>query len=143
MAAKTTTAKKEASPKKTAPKKAGGKKSASKTKPQEVNREKQAQAILEKAEKMGVEDSFIFTTTFKRYLELIDRLDELQQAIQEHKTIVTKEYVKGRGNLYVNPAVSAYNQTAGAADKTAQLLLKYIVAPPNGGDEDGDAFDNF
>ena len=59
--------------------------------------------------------------------------------------LVKKEYVKGRANLYINPAINAYNSTAGAADKTAQLLIRYIVAPLKDadGDGDGDAFDLF
>ncbi len=103
----------------------------------------QAKEILEKAQKKGVEHSFMFITTFKRYQEHISHLTELEKAIKEEGTMVTKEYVKGRANLYVNPAVSAYNQTANAADKTAQLLLKYIVAPLSSGGEAGDEFDIF
>lgn len=103
----------------------------------------QAREILKKAQAKGVEHSFMFVTTFKRYQEHIAHLAELQNAIKDNGTMVTKEYVKGRANLYVNPAVAAYNQTAGAADKTAQLLLRYIVAPLNGGGEEGDDFDIF
>lgn len=103
----------------------------------------QAKEILKKATEKGVEHSFMFVTTFKRYQEHITHLAELQKAIQEEGTMVTKEYVKGRANLYVNPAVSAYNQTAGAADKTAQLLLRYIVQPLRNDDDTGDAFDVF
>lgn len=103
----------------------------------------QAREILQKAQEKGVEHSFMFVTTFKRYQEHLSHLAELQLAIKESGTMVTKEYVKGRANLYVNPAVSAYNQTANAADKTAQLLLKYIVAPLSGGGEAGDDFDVF
>lgn len=103
----------------------------------------QAKEILKKATEKGVEHSFMFVTTFKRYQEHITHLAELQKAIQAEGTMVTKEYVKGRANLYVNPAVSAYNQTAGAADKTAQLLLRYIVQPLRNDDDSGDAFDVF
>ena len=103
---------------------------------------KQAEEILEKAKEMGIEHSFMFATTFERYQEHIVHLEELQKAIEDEGMIVTKEYVKGRANIYVNPAVSAYNQTASAADKTAQLLMKYIVASPPGS-ETGDEFDNF
>jgi len=85
----------------------------------------------------------MFVTTFKRYQEHIAHLADLEKAVKAEGTMVTKEYVKGRGNLYVNPAISAYNQTAGAADKTAQLLLKYIVAPLSAGGEAGDEFDLF
>lgn len=103
----------------------------------------QANEILEKARAKGVEHSFMFVTTFKRYQEHIAHLEELEKAIQENGTMVTKEYVKNRANLYVNPAVAAYNQTASAADKTAQLLLRYIVAPSSGSGEAGDEFDIF
>ena len=85
----------------------------------------------------------MFITTFARYQEHINHLKELEAAIRANTMMVEKEYVKGRKNLYVNPAVSAYNQTARAADTTAQLLLKYIVQPLSGGGESGDEFDIF
>lgn len=113
-----------------------------------VDLNEQAREILKKATEKGVEHSFMFVTTFERYMEHIKNLKELQKVIKEEGTMVTKEYVKGRANIYVNPAINAYNSTAGAADKTAQLLLKYIVAPLSGGGGDdggggGDAFDMF
>ena len=113
-----------------------------------VDLNEQAREILKKATEKGVEHSFMFVTTFERYMEHIKHLKELQKVIKEEGTMVTKEYVKGRANIYVNPAINAYNSTAGAADKTAQLLLKYIVAPLSGGGGDdgggsGDAFDMF
>ena len=108
-----------------------------------IDLNEQAKEILKKATARGVEHSFMFITTFKRYNEHLAHLAQLEEAIKASGTMVTKEYVKGRKNLYVNPAVSAYNQTANAADKTAQLLLKYIVAPISGGGESGDEFDLF
>ena len=105
--------------------------------------EAQAKEILEKAQKNGVEHSYMFVTTFRRYQEHIAHLMELQKAISEAGTMVTKEYVKGRANLYVNPAINAYNSTASAADKTAQLLLKYICSPDDSGGDGGDDFDSF
>ena len=68
----------------------------------------------------------------------------MQKAIQESGTLVEKEYVKGRKNVYVNPAITAYNSTAAAADKTAQVLLKYIeIAPEPGAEQKADDFDLF
>jgi len=103
-----------------------------------VNLNEQAREILAKAQEKGVEHSFMFVTTFKRYQEHIAHLAALENAIRNEGTMVTKEYVKGRGNIYVNPAMTAYNQTAGAADKTAQLLLRYIVAPLTDSEEQDD-----
>lgn len=104
----------------------------------------QAREILKRAEEKGVEHSYLFITTFKRYQEHILHLIALEKALKEDGLMVTKEYVKDRKNIYVHPAVSAYNQTAGAADKTAQLLIRYIVAPLKDEDaEGGDSFDVF
>lgn len=110
-----------------------------------VDLNEQAKIILEKAQEKGVEHSFLFVTTFQRYKEQISHLVELEKIIKEEGMLVEKEYVKGRKNLYMNPAINAYNSTAGAADKTAQLLIRYIVAPLKDadGDGDGDAFDLF
>jgi hypothetical protein len=104
----------------------------------------QAREILERATAKGVEHSFMFVTAFKRYQELISHLQKLQESIKEDGMLVKKEYVKGRANIYVNPAVNAYNATSAAADRTAQLLMRYIVQPlKDENEDDGDAFDVF
>lgn len=108
-----------------------------------VDLNEQAREILEKAKEKGVEHSYMFITTFKRYQEHIMHLVALEKSIKDDGLMVTKEYVKDRKNLYVNPAVAAYNQTSTCADRTAQLLLKYIVQPLSGGGETGDEFDLF
>jgi len=104
---------------------------------------KQAAEILEKAKAKGAEQSYMFLTAFQRYQEHLEHLTELQKAIQEAGILVEKEYVKGRKNIYVNPAITAYNATASAADKTAQVLLKYIEVAPDPADRALDAFDLF
>ena len=40
--------------------------------------------------------------------------------------LVKKEYVKGRKNLYSNPAVAEYNKTTDSANKTISTLMKII-----------------
>lgn len=100
----------------------------------------QAKEILQKATDKGAEHSFMFTTTFKRYEEQISRLAELQKIIKEEGLLVSKEYVKGRKNLYINPAVNAYNATCAGADRTAQLLLRCIIQPLTDGDGGDDEF---
>ena len=39
---------------------------------------------------------------------------------------ISKEYVKGRKNLYSNPAVGDYNRTTDSANKTVSTLIKII-----------------
>ena len=85
-----------------------------------------AKEILELAEKNGVQTNFFFTTTFNRYLVQIKILEDLERAINEDGTTVTKEYVKGRGNVYTNPAINAYNNTTNSANKTVTTLIKIV-----------------
>lgn len=92
---------------------------------------KQAQEILEIAERHGVEQNFFFLTTFKRYQVQINILSELERKIKSDGTLVTKEYVKGRGNIYTHPAVSEYNKTSTAANQTVQTLIKIILSLRN------------
>lgn len=102
----------------------------------------QANVILEKARAKGIEHTFMFTTTFQRYVELIFHMAELQKAIKGDGCLVTKEYVKGRKNIYVHPAINAYNATAAQANNTANILMRFIVQPLSDGD-DKDDFDMF
>jgi hypothetical protein len=53
-------------------------------------------------------------------------LEELKKAIDEEGMIVSKEYVKGRKNLYSNPAVAEFNRTTDSANKTVSTLMKII-----------------
>lgn len=92
-----------------------------------------AEEILSVAKSNGVDDNFFFTTTFERYLTQLDILDELKKAIEEEGMLVSKEYVKGRKNLYTNPAVSDYNRTTDSANKTVSTLMRIIKSFGDGG----------
>jgi len=87
----------------------------------------QAQEILRIAEQHGVEQNFFFLTTFKRYQVQINILIDLEASIKRDGALVTKEYVKGRGNVYVHPAITEYNRTSQAANQTVQTLMKIIT----------------
>lgn len=86
----------------------------------------QAQEILEIAQKCGVQYNFFFVTTFKRYQVQLNILAGLEQSIKQEGSTVTKEYVKGRKNLYSNPAVADYNRTTDSANKTVSTLMRII-----------------
>jgi hypothetical protein len=86
----------------------------------------QAEEILAIAEKHGVEQNFFFLTTFKRYQVQINILNDLERQIKEQGSLVTKEYVKGRENIYTHPAIGEYNKTATAANQTVTTLVKII-----------------
>lgn len=40
--------------------------------------------------------------------------------------LVSKEYIKGKKNLYSNPAVAEYNRTTDSSNKTVITLIKII-----------------
>ena len=102
--------------------------------------EEQAEEIIRIAEKYGVEQNFLFITTFKRYQVQLNILTELEKKIKEDGALVTKEYVKGRGNLYTHPAIGEYNKTATSANQTVATLIKIFKSMRNG-DEDGEGED--
>ena len=103
-----------------------------KTQKQDVKQEvkldlqKQAEEILKIAEQFGVEQNFLFLTTFKRYQVQLKILTQLEQKIKEDGSLVTKEYVKGRENVYTHPAISEYNKTSQSANNTVATLIKIL-----------------
>ena len=76
--------------------------------------------------KNHVQENFFFITTFKRYQVQIQMLNDLEKSLKENGTLITKEYVKGRKNLYDNPAINAYNRTADSANRTVTTIMKII-----------------
>ena len=53
-------------------------------------------------------------------------LNDLEKAIKEDGPTVSKEYVKGRKNVYSNPALKEYNTTTDSANRTVATLMKII-----------------
>lgn len=103
----------------------------------------QAQEILRIAEQNGVEQNFFFLTTFKRYQVQINILAELEKTIKDDGTLVTKEYVKGRSNVYTHPAITEYNKTSTAANQTVQTLIKIITTLRDDSTEESDELLDF
>lgn len=96
-----------------------------------MNINEKAQQILSIAEQYGVEKNFLFITTFKRYTVQLKILGDLEKAIDENGATVTKEYVKGRKNLYSNPAIKDYNNAVTSANKTVSTLMSIIKTNSN------------
>ena len=90
------------------------------------NLNQQAQEIIKIAEESGVQSNFFFLTTFKRYQVQLNILNDLEKSLKEEGMQVTKEYVKGRKNVYSNPAIQDYNRTTDSANKTVSTLMKII-----------------
>lgn len=88
--------------------------------------DEQAKEIIKIAEESGVQSNYFFITTFKRYRVQLNMLEEFEKAMKEEGMLVTKEYVKGRKNVYSSPAVNDYNKTTDSANKTVACLMKII-----------------
>lgn len=88
--------------------------------------QEQAEAVLRKAMEKGVSSNFFFVTTFKRYQVQMKILTELEKEINSIGATVKKEYVKGRQNVYTNPAITEYNKTATAANHTVTTLIAIV-----------------
>ena len=103
------------------------------------NLKEQANEILRLAEENGLQSNYFFVTTFERYQVQLQILESLKQSIDDDGMTVTKEYVKGRKNLYSNPAISDYNRTTDSANKTVATLLRILKSfDAESGQEDVD-----
>ena len=103
----------------------------------DINLEKQAAEVLRIAQEHGVEQNFLFLTTFQRYQVQLTILNNLQEKIEQDGALVTKEYVRGRENVYTHPAIGEYNKTRTAANQTVATLIKIIKSLRNGEEADG------
>ena len=88
---------------------------------------KSADELVNIAMQANVEKNFFFVSTLKRYTKQLEILEDLEKAIEKDDVLVTKEYVKGRENIYTHPAITEYNKTAQAANNTVQTLMKIIT----------------
>ena len=106
-----------------------------------MNLKEQAKEVMRLAQEHGVEQNFLFLTTFERYQMQLQILEDLKVKIEEDGALVTKEYVKGREHVYAHPAISEYNKTCTSANQTVATLIKIIKSFRNGEDEN-DGEDN-
>lgn len=101
---------------------------AGKKKVEKLSLEEKAKKILEEAEKKGLSENYFFQTSFERYQTQLKIMNELKDCIEIEGPLVEKEYVKGRPNLTINPAISEYNKTASAANGTVTTLIKILAS---------------
>lgn len=87
----------------------------------ERNIKELAKGMYEEAVKCGLENDSTFQTSFKMIEVQIEMLDALEKSFREDGTTITKEYVKGRENIYVHPAIDKYTKTS---DSCFNKILK-------------------
>lgn len=92
----------------------------------EMNLTEKANEIIKLAEEYNLESNFLFVTTFQGLSVQLKILTDLEKVVRQEQALVTKEYVKGRENIYVHPAITEYNKTRSSANNTVATLLKII-----------------
>lgn len=92
----------------------------------DMDLEDKAEEIIQLAEDAGVQENYFFLTTFKRYRVQLKILGQLEESMESEGMLVSKEYVKGRKNLYSSPALREWTRTCDSANKTVQTLMRII-----------------
>jgi len=84
-------------------------------------------ALQELATEYSVEDNPLFTSTAKRYLVIQKTIAKIEKELANGDGLLTsKEYIKGRENIYVNPLLKELPKQADAANKTLSTMLDII-----------------
>ena len=99
-----------------------------------------AKGILEDAQKNGFENDASFLTSYHLLEVQVEMLDALEKSFREDGATTTKEYVKGRENIYVHPAVDKYTKTS---DSAFNKILKLREMVKQDTIEENDNFDDF
>jgi hypothetical protein len=107
-----------------------------------LTKEMTIEGILQMAKDAGVENNALFRKTLERYITLQDILDQLEQSMEEEGLLVTKEYVKGRKNLYQSPSLREYPRILDCANKTAATLMRIVKNASEGGGKKGEKEDD-
>lgn len=91
-----------------------------------LSRQETIDGIIKMATEKNVDKNPLFLKTLERYMTLQSILDDLEHSMEEEGLLVTKEYVKGRKNLYQSPSLREYPRILDCANKTAATLMKII-----------------
>ena len=97
----------------------------------------QADKILEQAERDGVLDNFLFVTSFERYLDKTERLEQIKRELEVSGYTTDKTY-NGSTNEVATAAYRNYISICDSLDKTASLLEKITKSFKKDGVEGND-----
>ena len=84
-------------------------------------------SILAMAEQYGVADNALFLQTLKNYETIQRSIEGIDQIVNQNDDLtISKEYVKGRENLYLHPAIKELPKQIDASNKTLDKMLDII-----------------
>ena len=78
------------------------------------------------AESYGVADNPLFIQTLKNYETIQKSIEGIDLIINSDDMTISKEYVKGRENLYLHPAIKELPKQIDASNKTLDKMLDII-----------------
>lgn len=82
--------------------------------------------VVKMAAQYGVENNAFFLQALKNYDTIQKAIASIDDSLDEDEMMVTKEYVKGRENLYLNPAIKELPKLSDAANKTMASMIAII-----------------
>lgn len=83
--------------------------------------------LLRMAKSYGVDKNALFVQAAEQYDTQMRVIQSIKDALDVGETLTTsKEYIKGRENIYANPLVKELPKHADAANRTLQTMLTII-----------------
>ena len=82
--------------------------------------------FVKMAKAYAVDKNPLFLSALEAYTTQRETMDELRRCIGQDTPTVEKEYVKGRANVCIHPAVKELPRHAEAMNKTATVILNII-----------------
>ncbi len=84
--------------------------------------------LINMAKQYGVEKNALFIAAANQYVLQQQVLERIKASLdEEDECTVSKEYVKGRANVYVNPLLKELPKQSDSANKTLQTMLDIIT----------------
>ena len=83
--------------------------------------------LLRMAKTYGVDKNALFLQAVEQYDVQARVIQSIKAALDEEDALLTsKEYIKGRANVYANPLVKELPKHADSANRTLQTMLTII-----------------
>lgn len=83
--------------------------------------------LIKLARTYGVEKNALFVQAAEQYAVQQMVIKQIKAALEEDDLLTSKEYVKGRENVYTHPLVRELPKHADSANKTLVTMLEIIT----------------
>ena len=93
------------------------------------------EAIISLAREREVENDALFLQCLKNFEVVELAIGKIYEVINSDEVLISKEYVKGRENVYLHPAVKELSKLLDSANKTIDKL--YLTIEKASGQEYG------